>query len=124
MIYKNRPNFLKPSFKKWFIKTLPYGRGGGGAIYHRWRRYGTYSLENFIKDDNGTIIVDKVIKLEDFNTELPLVFKNIGIKKIKILKKNVGKKRKKTQDYYDKDLISIIKNRYSWELKKFNYKLL
>ena len=125
MIYKRYPNFLKPDFKKWVINTKNNKSGGGGKDHQRWRKYGTYALENFIKDESGKFLVDKVIRLEDFDKEVPKLFKHLKLPEIRdVIKKNVGNKRKETQEYFDKELVSIIKKRYSWELKEFSYDLL
>ena len=124
MVYKRYPNFLKSDFKKWVIKTKNNKTGGGGKDHQRWRKYGTYALEYFIKDEKGNFLVDKVIRLEDFSQEVPKLFKHLKLPEIRgIVKKNVGKKRKSTQEYYDSELVSIIKKRYSWELKNFCYDL-
>ncbi len=123
MIYKRRPNIIKPSFKKWLINTKNNNDGGGGKDYHRWRKYGTYSLENLIFDENEEILVDKVVRLEDFNLEIPKLFKHLDLPQPKhIIKKNIGKKRKMLSDYYDDELIKLVEERYFWELNKFNYK--
>ncbi len=123
MIYKRRPSFLRPSFKNWLLNTKNRGDGGGGKDYHRWRKYGTYSLDNLIFDENGNYLVDKVIKLEDFNKEIPSLFSKLNLPELDgIVKKNVGRKII-TQEYYDEELVSLVQQRYSWELKKFNYKL-
>ena len=125
MIYKRYPNFLRPGFKKWVINTKINKSGGGGKHHQKWRKYGTYALENFIKDEYGKLLVDKVIRLEDFSEEVPKLFKHLKLPEIRdVIKKNVGYKRKETQEYFDKELVSIIKKRYSWELKKFSYNLL
>ena len=89
---------------------------GGGSTAH--------TLDNLIFDKNGNSLVDKVIRLEDFNKEIPSLFSTLNLPKLGgIVKKNVGRKSKKTQEYYDEELISLVQDRYSWELKKFNYKL-
>ena len=125
MIYKRRPDFLKPSFKNWLKKTNNRGDGGGGKDYHRWRKYGTYSLDNLVLDENRNYLVDKIIKLEDFEEEVPVLFSKLNLPQLKsIVKKNVGRKSKKSKEYYDDELISVVHERYSWELKKFNYKLI
>ncbi len=124
MIYKRSPSLFRPSFKNWLLKSENKGIGGGGKDYHRWRKYGTYSLDNLILDENGNYLVDKVIKLEDFNEEIPSLFSKLNLPKLDgIVKKNVGRKSKKTQEYYDDELIDLVQDRYSWEIKKFNYKL-
>ena len=69
-------------------------------------------------------MVDKVIKLEEFNEEIPALFSRLNLPKLDgIVKKNVGRKSKKTQEYFDDELVSLVQQSYSWELKKFNYKL-
>ena len=91
--------------------------GGGGNMEH--------ILENLIYDDKKKILVDQIIKLEDIENDVPELFSKPGLPKIKkIIKKNVGKKYKKTQEYYDEELVSLVQQRYSWEINKFNYKLL
>ena len=70
-------------------------------------------------------MVDKIIKLEDFEEEVPVLFSKLNLPQLKsIVKKNVGRKSKKSKEYYDDELISVVQERYSWELKKFNYKLI
>ena len=83
-----------------------------------------YKLNINVVDQNGDSLVDKVIRLEDFNKEIPSLFSTLNLPKLDgIVKKNVGRKLKKTQEYYDDELVSLVQQRYSWELKKFNYKL-
>ena len=70
-------------------------------------------------------MVDKIIKLEDLEEEVPALFLKLNLPQLKsIVKKNVGRKSKKNQEYYDDELISVVQERYSWELKKFSYKLI
>ncbi|WP_417874239.1 sulfotransferase family 2 domain-containing protein [Xanthomarina gelatinilytica] len=122
MIYRRWP--VKPPFDLWLKSTKVDGKGGGGKNHERWRRYGTYSLKNYISDENNQIIVDKIICLERFEEEIPQLFKelNIGLPSdFKIIKKNVRKRKKKVSDYYSEKSKQLVYERYAWEIDKFNY---
>jgi hypothetical protein len=122
MIYRRWP--VKPPFSYWLKQTYQNGNGGGGKTHEKWRQYGTYALENLIMDQNSNMLVDKVLKLEDISKELPLILDQLGIETndLKIIKKNTSKnKKKKVRDYYNDKLEKLVYDRYSWEIKKFNY---
>lgn len=122
MIYRKWP--LKPPFHLWLKSTKVKGSGGGGKKQDRWRMYGTYSLRNFISDDEGKILVDKVICLEKFNEEIPELFKTLNIdlpQDFKVVKKNVRKRKKKVTDYYSEQSKKIVLERYKWEIESYNY---
>ncbi len=123
MIYRKWP--IKPPFNHWLKSTKTYGKGGGGKNYERWRMYGSYSLKNYISDEDGKIIVDKIICLENFEEEIPLLFEDLNINlnsDFKIVKKNVRDRNKKINDYYSEKSKQLVFERYSWEIDKFNYK--
>jgi hypothetical protein len=122
MIYKKWP--IKPPFDNWLISTRTDGKGGGGKNHERWRRYGTYSLKNYTSDYDGNLIVDKIICLEDFDEEIPQLFKDLNITldtDFKIIKKNVRTRKKKVVNYYSEKSKQLVLERYAWEIKKFNY---
>lgn len=122
MIFQKWP--LKPPFNIWLKSTKTYGKGGGGKSYDRWRRYGTYSLKEYISDDNGKILVDKIICLEKFDKEIPILFDKLKIplnSDFKIIKKNVRKRKKSVPDYYSENSKKLVFERYAWEIEKFGY---
>ena len=122
MIYRRWP--VKPPFDLWLKSTEVNGKGGGGKNHERWRRYGTYSLKNYISDENNQIIVDKIICLERFEEEIPQLFKELNIElpsDFRIIKKNVRKRKKKVSDYYSEKSKQLVYERYAWEIDKFNY---
>ncbi len=123
MIYRRWP--IKPPFHLWLKSTKTSGKGGGGGNRDRWRMYGTYSLKNYISDEDGKIIVDKIICLENFEKEIPRLFEDLNIElalDFKIVKKNVRGRKKKITDYYSKKTKQLVFERYAWEINKFNYK--
>ncbi|NJL52512.1 MAG: sulfotransferase family protein [Hydrococcus sp. SU_1_0] len=122
-IYKE--NFVEtPDFKTWLKTVKNNENGAGGKDWERWRRYGSYSLDNYIMDDQKNILVDKIIRLEDIDKELISTLVNIGLPisetDIKIKKINQGKYTKYTE-YYDNDLIAYVKNLYKYDIDNFNY---
>lgn len=122
MIFRKWP--VKPPFDLWLKSTKTKGKGGGGKNSDRWRMYGTYSLKNFISDKEGNILVDKIICLEHFDEEIPLLFKTLNIElppEFKVVKKNVRARKKKVADYYSEKSKKLVYKRYKWEIEKFNY---
>lgn len=122
MIYRRWP--IKPPFSFWLKSIKTDGTGGGGKKHERWRKYGAYALENIIFDNKSNMLVDEVLKLENLSKDLPVVLNKIGIEnphKIEIIKKNTKKKKKKIFEYYNDDLIELVKNKYAWEIDEFNY---
>lgn len=122
MIFRKWP--IKPPFYLWLKSTKTYGKGGGGKDSDRWRKYGAYSLKNYISDEEGNVLVDKIIPLEKFNEEIPLLFKQLNISldpDFKIIKKNVRARSKKVCDYYSEKSKQLVFKRYAWEIEKFNY---
>lgn len=122
MIFRRWP--IKPPFDLWLKSTKTNGKGGGGKNHERWRRYGSYSLKNYISDKNGNILVDKIICLEKYDLEIPKLFDTLNIElpsDFKIVKKNVRARKKKVSDYYSEKSKKLVFERYAWEIEKFNY---
>lgn len=113
----------KPDFKDWLLTIDNDGIGAGGKDWERWRRYGSYSIDNYIMDSERNILVDQVIRLEDINTELiPLLIK-IGIPHAESinLKKSNSRIYNKYTTYYTKDSIELISKLYKYDIENFNY---
>lgn len=111
----------KPSFHEWLEHTKPYGRGGGGKPSSKWRQYGTWSIENWIKNQEGDPAMDGILRLEHITTELPVIFDKIGVD---LPKEIIHKNRRVSADYrtyYDDITKQIVKDRYAYDLEKFGY---
>ncbi|MCP3930748.1 MAG: sulfotransferase family protein, partial [Bacteroidetes bacterium] len=90
---------MKLEFAEWLYSIKPFGSGGGGEDHQRWRKYGTYSIEHYIKDEVGNILVDKVIRLEDIQKDLRPFLIALGLPDVKNSKLNYSNKRKKAIPY-------------------------
>ena len=119
-------SIFKPNFTKWLLKTSNKGFGAGKDKPHmKARVYGTYCLKNFISDENGKILVDEIIPLENFKILIPKLFKklNIPYKDSDMIKINSRKRKKDIKDYYTSEAIDYVKKNYAWEINKFSYTL-
>lgn len=110
-------------FKEW-LKTLR-NDGDGGCLNpnQKWKVYGAYSLINFISDEHGNVLVDKIIKLEDINEEFPnFMWKNFRLRVPNIPQVNKGNYNKKSyREYFDEESKQIVENLYKYEIETFGY---
>ena len=112
-----------PGFKEWLYQTRPYGRGAGGPPDQRWQMYGTYSIANYILDENGVTLVDEVVKLEEINKQLPVVLDRIGLPHamdLNIPHINARASGKYTE-YYDDESRELVYERYKYDIDRFRY---
>lgn len=114
----------KMDFTPWLYSISPHGKGGGGDDWQRWRKYGTYSIEHYIKDDQGSILVDKVIRLEDIQKELRLFLMAMGLPDISGAKLNHRNKRKATahySKYYTETTRKYVYDLYRYDIINYGY---
>lgn len=64
-----------PPFEDW-ITTLSHECADDRL---RWRKYGVFSLEHFVKDRSGNVLVDRVIRTEDLDRELVPALRALGL---------------------------------------------
>lgn len=120
MITRLDPAF-KDSFAVWLESTSPSGAGGGGADFQRWRKYGTYSLRNFIGGDMS--LVDDVFRMEDME-HLParLAAHGLPVDATAFVKRlNVGKSPTPYHEFYTDRLVNLVAARYAEEIEMFGY---
>lgn len=113
------------AFTRWLYMIKPYGPGGGGEDWKRWRKYGTYSLDNYASGDTGGLLVDKVIRLEDIGRELIPFLKTLnlpGIEKLSVPHINKRSKERHYTRYYTKETEQYVGKLYSYDIKEFGYK--
>ncbi len=113
-----------PAFADWLQQIDAGGKGAGGAKDQRWQVYGAYSIKNYILAENGEKLVDKVIKLEDIDTELPDVLKTIGIPEAESLTVPYVNKRtsRSYAEYYDARSRARIEELYRYDIETFGYR--
>ncbi|MGR8935812.1 MAG: sulfotransferase family 2 domain-containing protein [Gammaproteobacteria bacterium] len=113
----------KIPFTNWLFTVMPYDRGGGGEDWERWRRYGAYSIEHFIKDSSGNILVDKVLRLEDIDRALIPYLSTLGLAMNNMLPighKNRGAKSD-YRDYYNAETREHVADLYRYDIVNFGY---
>jgi hypothetical protein len=108
-------------FGKWLAGTQPGGAGGGGRNHDRWRKFGTWSTQNWISGHEGRPIVDKVLKLEHLSGDLPAVLKLLDVPVPETL---VHKNRRVSSDwrsYYNTATRALVADRFAWDLDTYGY---
>lgn len=112
-------------FKTWLYTIKPKGDGGmGKKKWQRWKLYGVYSIEHFIKDEVGNVLVDKVIRLEDIAKDLPPFLVALGLpnaKQIKIKHKNQRANDKHYSEYYDEESQEHVRQLYRYDILHYGY---
>ncbi len=112
-----------PDFQNWLYTIKPYGTGGGGTN-ELWRRHGAYSIEYFIKDDKGNILVDRVFRLEDIDSLFIPYLISLGLPlspHSKIIRKNIVNQNGVYQNYYNDETVAYVKNLYQYDIVNFDY---
>lgn len=114
----------KMNFQDWLYSIKPCGTGGGGEDYQRWRKYGAYSIEHYIKDSEGNILVDKVIRLEDIQKDLRPFLSALGlpdVTKRTLNHSNERKNKKHYSQYYNSDTQAYVKANYRYDIINYGY---
>jgi hypothetical protein len=110
------------SFDAWLYSVG--SQAGDGAEWAPWRRYGGYSIEHFVKDETGGILVDKVIRLEDIDQELSPFLTALGLP---VRPDDPIPHRNRRQDarpytaYYTPDTIAHVRDLYRYDVVTYGY---
>ena len=86
-------------------------------------QYGLLNLNKFMDKNYNEILCDKIIKYEDLNKELSIVFNKLGINfegKLEIFKKK-SNDRKHYKNYFDNNSRKLINDIFWKDLEMFNY---
>jgi hypothetical protein len=126
MIYRNPlKKYYRPSFKKWLFSIDNKELGGGGKDSEKWKRYGTYSVDNFSSDFCGNRLVSDIIKLEEMQDKFPQLLARLnlpGLEDVKLPHINKTPLRKANyRSYYDDQAIDYVGRLYRNEIIEFNY---
>jgi hypothetical protein len=110
-------------FRRWVRTIQVEGSGGGGPENQRWQVYGTYTARAYLGDDEGNELVDRVIRLEDIDRELPGLLAKLGVPvepRVAIPRVNVGG-RGSYRLYYDPPTVELVARMYSEDIERFGY---
>ena len=119
-----REGSVTADFDSWLQTIETSGAGAGGEDWQRWRRYGSWSIENYIADEQGELMVDKVFKTETVSRELPVWLETIGVSvnhADELPESNQGAYEKRYQDYYNDKTANHVASLYRYDIEKFGY---
>ena len=109
-------------FHEWLETVEPSGKGGGGEDWERWRRYGAYSIEHFIKDEEGRVLVDKVLRLEDLDTTLRPFLTSLGLPvESARLRHSNQRVIRDYRSYYTPETAALVRQRYAHDVETYGY---
>jgi hypothetical protein len=125
MIYRHPlKKYYRPKFSRWIKSIDQSGVGAGGKVHQKWRRYGAYSVENFIGDDIESL-VNEFVKLEELNLKVPTILNNLNILDVGtegVPHVNKGRRNSEYHSYYDKGARDFVAEKYACEIDMFDYK--
>lgn len=101
---------MKLDFKSWIKKIYVIRKP-----YHKWHG----DQLNWLTDKHNILRVDRVLKFEELNEDLPKLQEKLGIKG-KIRHRNKSKKNN-YRDYYDEETKQIIEREFEPTFKLFDY---
>lgn len=125
MIQSEDERFNQP-FDEWLLSTRSDGLGGAveSAYVPRWRRYGTYTLDNFICDETGTRLVDHVFRMED----MPIVPEQLRQRGIPLHRDFMPMINSRgpvdLNQFYTPASRAVVATRYAKDIDEFRYRYL
>jgi Sulfotransferase family len=117
-------NASPPPFDDWIRSVQPFGAGARGDDAERWRKYGSYSIEHFIKDESGGILVDKVIRTEEIDRTLTPYLRALGIPvraDQRLPCRNVTGSGRRYVDYYTRQTADRVRWLYRYDIASYGY---
>jgi hypothetical protein len=117
---------LHPSprgFRRWLRGTAADGPGGGGPDDQRWQRYGTYTVRAYAGDEQGSLLVSRVIRLEDIDRELTSVLSELRLPGVGPGAIPAINRRKYGSyvSYYDDATAELVAQRYAEDVETYGY---
>jgi len=103
------------SFKDWVKQT--YGSNKNPFYYNKPKMFASQS--DWLKDSNGVVRVDNIIRFESLNNDYKNIAKHLGLQN-DLPHLNATKKDSYTK-YYDQETIEIVRNWFSEDIERFNY---
>ena len=110
-------------FRAWVRTVDPEGRTTvGPGLEKGVIRFGALSYVRFAGDENGRLLVDEVIKLEEIESRLPPVLERLGVPvPTRIPRAGRGRYRSDYRDYYDDVTRELIGSLYEEDIERFGY---
>jgi len=116
---------IKPGFNKRMSDNNEMDFPQFIQVYQtRLLSYTIHGYRDFLEDDYGTQL-DRTIKLENINEELPIVGEEIKLEISEVLHMNStdpkNKEHQNWKDYYNPGLIDRVYKMYKDDIEKYNY---
>ena len=120
--WRRRVGLSLPSFSNWLRQTQTCGRGGGGKLHQRWRRFGTWSAYNWGHGPGGEPLLSKFLRLEHFDTDFRPIAAEIGLGNNPVLPCINKGNGDFWHEAYAETEVALVARRYAWDLENFNYR--
>lgn len=108
----------RPDFSSWLRSTKTSGRGGGGRRHQRWRRYGSWSAENWLHDEESRLLVTDVLRLEDFAEKAPALLHDYDLPPAEPKNLN-AREAVDWSSWYSAESRALVRSRYAWDLEHY-----
>ena len=124
LVAKVRGGHVSPrGFRRWVRTIETDGPGAGGPSNQRWQVYGAYSVRAYFGDGEGNELVDRLMRLEDIEEELPRTLDELGLpigEGIDIPRLNTWSSEP-YQAFYDRATTEYVGELYREEIERFGY---
>ncbi|RYG91502.1 hypothetical protein EU803_10450 [Loktanella sp. IMCC34160] len=107
-----------PTFENWLARTRPNGRGAGGRAHQRWRRFGTWSAEDWCAGR-----ITRVLRCHRMNQDLGALFADLGIAPSKPIPPGCDACTDKGQELLTPRAVAMISERYATEISEYGYQV-
>ena len=111
-------------FQRWVRTIKTTGSGAGGPANQRWQQYGSYTLRAYAGDENGVLLVDDVVRLEDARSRIPGILEKIGLPagaQADLPRVNV-RRHSPYWTYYDAATTDLVGELYADDIATYNYR--
>jgi hypothetical protein len=118
--FKQRYFDKKPLFQEWLLSLE---RQNPNEPIELWAKYSIYPLNKYITDEQGKMLVDKVIRLEDINRDLIPTLVHIGIPNAAsmVIEQINQRSYNRYTTYYDEASVAFVAKRFKYDIDNFNY---
>lgn len=105
-----------PTFESWLARTRPNGRGAGGRVHQRWRRFGTWSAEEWCAGR-----ITRVLCCHRMNEDLGALLTELGIAPSKPLPPGCDGNAELGHALLTQGSVTMIAQRYAREIQQYGF---
>ena len=118
---EQRKKYKSLGFKGWIMHSCPHTGWKPHHFAHQPKN--PLSQASWIKNDDGKIIVDHIVRLENLHDDLNEIKDKLGILNLHVpnLNKSQYRKEKNYRKYYDKESQQMVSRLFHEDIRTFNY---